>query len=64
MKISHGNLRFGNRPLSSKPDGILIKSALQHHRVMDIFLVAVAAPSEAAAHQHVVVDDLVGLEGS
>ena len=32
----------------------------QHHRVVDVFLVAVAAPAEAAAHQHVVVDDLVG----
>ena len=31
----------------------------QHHRVIDEFLVTVAAPAEAAAHQHVVINDLV-----
>ena len=40
----------------------LFDGVRQHHRVMDIFLVAVTATSEAAAHQHVVVDDLVRLD--
>ena len=38
----------------------LLDGVGQHHGVVDVFLVAVAAPAEAAAHQHVVVGDLVG----
>ena len=41
-------------------DGLL-HGVRQHHRVVDVFLVAVAAPAEAAAHQHVVIGDLVRL---
>ena len=42
-------------------DGLLHR-VRQHHRVVDVFLVAMAAPAEAAAHQHVVVGDLVRLD--